>query len=60
VKLALVKNPKVPQAIGMKLMSTLRESDIKTLARDKNVPNIIQMMAKKMMEQKDGSKKQKD
>ena len=57
VKLALVKNPKVPQAIGMKLMSTLRESDIKVLARDKNVPNIIQMMAKKMMEKKDGAKK---
>ncbi len=59
VKLALVKNPKVPQAIGMKLMSTLRESDIKTLARDKNVPNIIQMMAKKMVEKKEGVKKDK-
>lgn len=57
VKLALVKNPKVPQAIGMKLMSTLRESDIKTLARDKNVPNIIQMMAKKMIEKKEAPKK---
>jgi len=57
VKLALVKNPKVPQAIGMKLMGTLRESDIKTLARDKNVPNIIQMMAKKMVEKKEGAKK---
>lgn len=57
VKLALVKNPKVPQAIGMKLLSTLRESDVKTLSRDKNVPNIIQMMAKKMMDKKEAPKK---
>jgi hypothetical protein len=57
VKLALVKNPKVPQAIAMKLLSTLRESDIKGLARDKNVPNIIQMMAKKMMDKKEAPKK---
>ncbi len=56
VKLALVKNPKVPQAIGMKLLGTLRESDVKNLARDKNVPNIIQMMAKKQMEKKSGKK----
>ncbi len=57
VKLALVKNPKVPQAIGMKLLSTLRESDVKGLSRDKNVPNIIQMMAKKMVEKKETPKK---
>ena len=42
----------------MKLLSTLRESDVKTLARDKNVPNIIQMMAKKMMEKKEAPKKE--
>ena len=59
VKLALVKNPKVPQAIGMKLLSTLRESDVKGLARDKNVPNVIQMMAKKLMEKKESPKKDK-
>jgi hypothetical protein len=59
VKLALVKNPKVPQAIGMKLLSTLRESDIKGLARDKNVPNVIQMMAKKMMDKKEKPSKDK-
>jgi len=57
VKLALVKNPKVPQAIGMRLLGTLRESDVKSLARDKNVPNVIQMMAKKMVEKKEGAKK---
>ena len=51
--------PKVPQAIGMKLLSTLRESDVKGLARDKNVPNVIQMMAKKLMEKKESPKKDK-
>ena len=58
VKLALVKNPKLPQALAIRFLATLRESDIKTLARDKNVPNAVQMMAKKMMEKKTSAKKE--
>lgn len=57
LKLALVKNPKVPQAIAMKLMSTLREADIKTLARDRNVPNVVSMLARKMVQKKEEPKK---
>lgn len=57
IKLALVKNPKVPAAITMKFLSTLRESEIKDLARNKNVSSGIQMLAKKMMEKKAGPKK---
>ncbi len=57
VKLALVKNPKVPQAIGMRFLSTLRETDVKNLARDRNVPNVIQMTARKMVAKKDEPKK---
>ncbi len=58
VKLALVKNPKVPQALAMRFLATLREADIKNLARDKNVPNAVQMLAKKMLDKKNAPKKE--
>jgi hypothetical protein len=57
VKLALVKNPKVPLPIAMKFLSTLRESEVKELARDKNVPSGIQMQARKAMEKRTEPKK---
>lgn len=56
VKMALVKNPKVPQAITLKFLATLRESDMKSLAKDKNVPNSVQMAAKRMMDKKSAPK----
>lgn len=52
IRLALTKNAKVPQAVSMRLLATLRESDVKAFAKDKNVPNAIQTMAKKMATQK--------
>ena len=52
IKLALVKNPKVPQALAMRFLSSLRESDVKSLARDKNVPNVVQMLARKLVDKK--------
>lgn len=58
IKLALVKNPKTPLAISIKFLSTLRESEIKELARDKNVPSTIQVQAKKMMDKKDAPKRE--
>ena len=57
VKLALVKNPKVPLPIAMKFLSTLRESEVRELARDKNVPSGIQIQARKAMEKKNEPKK---
>lgn len=57
IKLALVKNPKVPQGVSMKLMNTLYEHDIKNLSKDKNVPGTVQMLAKKQMEKKNTPKK---
>jgi hypothetical protein len=60
VKLALVRNPKTPLAISMKFLNTLRESEIKDLARNKNVPSGVQQMAKKMMEKKNEPKKGKE
>lgn len=60
IKLALVKNPKVPQGVSMRLMATLHEHDVKSLAKDKNVPGSVQMLAKKQMEKKNAPKKGAD
>lgn len=57
IKLALVKNPKVPQGVSMRLLSTLHEHDVKSLARDKNVPGSVQMLAKKQIEKKSAPKR---
>ncbi len=60
IKLALVKNPKVPQGVSMRLMTTLHEHDVKGLAKDKNVPGSVQMLAKKQMEKKAAPKRDDD
>lgn len=52
IKLALVKNPKVPSGVSMRLLTQLHESDVKHLARDKNVSGNVQMLAKKQMDKK--------
>jgi hypothetical protein len=52
IKLALVKNPKVPQGVSMRLINTLHEHDIKSLSKDRNVPGSVQMLAKKHLEKK--------
>jgi len=57
IKLALVKNPKVPQGVSMRLMNQLHETDVKGLAKDKNVSSNIQMLAKKQLDKKGGPKK---
>lgn len=57
IKLALVKNPKVPQGVSMRLMTTLHEHDVKSLAKDKNVPGTVQVLAKKQLEKKNAPKK---
>lgn len=57
IKLALVKNPKVPQGISMRLLNQLHEGDVKSLARDKNVPNSVQMLAKKQLDKKNEARR---
>jgi hypothetical protein len=52
IRHALVKNPKVPQAITLRMMATLRESDVKELSRNKNVPSLVRLQAKKLMSRK--------
>jgi hypothetical protein len=59
VKLALVKNPKTPTTVAMKFLGTLRESEVKDLSRNKNVPSSIQGMAKKQLEKKEKPNKEK-
>jgi hypothetical protein len=56
VKLALIKNPKVPIVISMKFLGQLHDVDVKNLAKDKNVSSAIQSMAKKMLSKKDDKK----
>jgi len=60
VKLALVKNPKIPLTVTMKFLNSLRDNDIKDLSRDKNVPAAVQGFAKKMLEKKSTPKKTDD
>jgi hypothetical protein len=57
IKLALVKNPKVPLTVVMKFLSTLRDGELKDLARDRNVPSGVAMFARKLMEKKTQPKK---
>ena len=52
IKLALVKNPKVPSATAMRFLSSLRDNEVRDLAKDKNVPHAVQQQAKKMMDRK--------
>ncbi|GMT98915.1 hypothetical protein KH5H1_30340 [Corallococcus caeni] len=58
VKLALVKNPKVPLTVTMKFLNTLRDAELKDLSRDKNVPAAVQSFAKKLHEKKTAPKKE--
>ncbi len=58
IKLALVKNPKIPLTVVMKFLNTLRDRELKDLARDRNVPSGVAMFAKKLMEKKTAPKKE--
>jgi hypothetical protein len=58
VKLALTKNPKVPLPVAMKFLAQLRESEVKDLVKNKNVPSGVQMLARKMMDKKNAPKKE--
>ncbi len=52
IKLALVKNPKVPLATAMRFLSTLREAEVKDLAFNKNIPTAVRMQAKKIVDKR--------
>lgn len=48
LRLALVQNPKTPLTIAIRFLGTLRELDVKRLAKNKNVPSGVQVQAKKI------------
>jgi hypothetical protein len=52
VKHNLVQNAKTPIPIAMRLITHLREADLKRLQRDKNVSAAIQMAAKRHLQRK--------
>lgn len=49
VMLGLVRNPKSPPAVSMQLIQRLNERDVKMLAVDRNVPEALRLMARKLM-----------
>jgi hypothetical protein len=55
IKMALVKNPKVPLPTALKFLQTLQEKDIKDLSRDRNVPQTIQAQAKAWIMKKEAA-----
>jgi hypothetical protein len=57
IKIALVKNPKVPLPTALRLMQSLHERDIKELSRDRNVPQTIQAQAKAWIMKKEAAAK---
>jgi hypothetical protein len=49
VIMGLVKNPKTPLAISMQLLNRVSEKDVKMLAVDRNVPEALRLVARKLM-----------
>lgn len=49
VVLGLVKNPKTPPGISMQLINRVSERDVKMLAVDRNVPEALRLVARKLM-----------
>lgn len=49
VRQALVLNPKTPLAVSLALFKTLRERDVRQLARSKNVPGVVQQAARRLL-----------
>ena len=49
MKSALVSNPKTPQDISLKWLRFLSSTDIKKLARSKNVPNTVSSAASRLV-----------
>jgi hypothetical protein len=52
VKLALVTNPKCPMAASVKFLNFLQERDLRGLIKSKDVPSVIAIHARRMLEKK--------
>lgn len=53
VKLALVTNPKTPLVIAIRLVSSLGERDVRSLAKSRNVPQAVAVQARRIVVEKD-------
>jgi hypothetical protein len=49
VALGLARNPKTPPAISMHLLHRLTERDVKAVAADRNVPELLRNAARRLL-----------
>jgi hypothetical protein len=52
IKVNLVNNPKVPVGVAMRFLSLLRQSELKSLSKNRNVSRALQTQAQKILEKK--------
>ena len=52
IKVNLVNNPKVPVGVAMRFLSLLRQSELKSLSKNRNVSRALQSQAQKILEKK--------
>jgi hypothetical protein len=52
VKLALVTNPKCPQATAMKFVNYLQDKDLRTLMKSKDIPTAVSAHARRILTKK--------
>ncbi len=52
VKLNLVLNPKCPADLSLRWLRFLHDADVKIIARSKNIPQVLQVAAKKKLSEK--------
>jgi len=55
IKMSIVTNPKVPGGVSMRFLSMLRMAEVKSVAKNKNVPQGLATAAKKLVEKKSGA-----
>lgn len=49
VRVALTENARTPLAVALRLLKSLVERDLRTLAKSKNVPNAVSTQARRML-----------
>jgi hypothetical protein len=57
VKLNLVSNPRTPFSFASRIIPHLRESDLRSLARSKNVPGSVAKAVKQQLSRKQTGKR---
>jgi hypothetical protein len=54
IKVNLINNPKMPVAVSMRFLSSLRAAEVKAVAKNKNVPHGLSSAAKRLLDKKSG------